>query len=151
MVLMMVAMMVPGAIPATARTVGHDRPAGNAVVFLAPYRAIWAMVGAVVFALYRPFAPTVSGSMVMAVGLYELTPVKQHFRRRCRVALHSGLEFAVCCVGSSIGLMLLVVTVNAKSVPWRPVCRLSSSTRRSSGRTRPSTSSSRCWSSPLAC
>jgi predicted metal-binding membrane protein len=58
---------------------------------------------------------------VIAAGVYELTPLKRYFRRRCRQRVRSGFEFGRCCVGSSIGLMLLLVTLGVMSVTWMSV------------------------------
>jgi predicted metal-binding membrane protein len=54
-------------------------------------------------------------------GFYELTPLKQHFRQRCRESIRSGFEFGFCCFGSSIGLMLMLVALGAMSVTWMTV------------------------------
>jgi predicted metal-binding membrane protein len=56
--------------------------------------------------------------IAIGAGAYELTPLKQHFRRRCRESVRSGFEFGVYCVGSSIGLMLMLVAVGVMSVAW---------------------------------
>jgi predicted metal-binding membrane protein len=58
---------------------------------------------------------------VLAAGVYELTPWKQHFRRRCHQSVRSGFEFGFCCVGSSIGLMLMLVALGIMSVTWMSV------------------------------
>jgi len=50
-----------------------------------------------------------------------LTPLKQRFRRRCRKSVRSGFEFGLCCAGSSIGLMLMLVAVGVMSVTWMSV------------------------------
>lgn len=50
--------------------------------------------------------------------MYELTPLKRYFRRRYRDGVRSGFEYGACCVGSSIGLMLVPVVVGAMRVPW---------------------------------
>jgi predicted metal-binding membrane protein len=55
---------------------------------------------------------------VIAAGVYEFTPLKQHFRRRCRESVRSGFEFGFCCAGSSIGLMLMLVVLGVMSLPW---------------------------------
>lgn len=115
---MMVAMMVPGAVPATAR---HARSNGNprkAAVFAGAYLGLWTLVSIVLYALYPQPSTAVTGSIVIAAGLYELTPIKQNFRRRCQMEMHSGLEFGLSCLGSSIGLMLVLVAVNMMSLPW---------------------------------
>jgi predicted metal-binding membrane protein len=59
-----------------------------------------------------------AGVVVIAAGAYELTPVKQRFRRRCRASVRSGFAFGLCCVGSSIGLMGMLVAVGVMSVTW---------------------------------
>ena len=58
---------------------------------------------------------------MIAAGVYELTPLKQHFRRRCRESVGSGFGFGLCCVGSSIGLMLVLVAAGVMSVTWMAV------------------------------
>ena len=59
--------------------------------------------------------------MFTAAGVYEFTPLKQHFRRRCRESVRSGSEFGLYCVGSSIGLMLILVALGVMSVTWMSV------------------------------
>ena len=115
---MMVAMMVPGAVPATTRHARSDGSARKAAVFAGAYLGVWTLVSIVLYALYPQPSTAVTGSIVIAAGLYELTPVKQNFRRRCRMEMHSGLEFGLSCLGSSIGLMLVLVAVNMMSLPW---------------------------------
>jgi predicted metal-binding membrane protein len=118
---MMAAMMLPGAVPAVLRyTQGRQRVRATPF-FLASYLAVWLLVGLAVYALYRPHGTTVAGGVVIAVGLYELTPLKQHFRRRCRESVGSGFGFGLYCVGSSIGLMLMMVAASAMSVLWMSV------------------------------
>jgi predicted metal-binding membrane protein len=114
---MMAAMMLPGAAPATVR---RARAGGARAVplFVVSYLAVWALVGIAVYALYRPHGSAAAGALVIAAGVYELTPVKQHFRRRCRESTRSGLGFGLCCVGSSIGLMLILVALSVMSVTW---------------------------------
>ena len=59
--------------------------------------------------------------MTVAAGVYEFTPLKRHFRRRCRENVRSGLGFGLCCAGSSIGLMAMLVALGAMSVTWMSV------------------------------
>jgi predicted metal-binding membrane protein len=54
------------------------------------------LVGLLVYAAYRPHGTTVAGALTIAVGLYELTPLKRGCRRRCR-ANRSRLGFGVDC------------------------------------------------------
>jgi predicted metal-binding membrane protein len=116
-VAMMAAMMLPGAAPAAVRAA---RAGGVLAVplFAASYLAVWALAGAVVFAAYRPHGTVAAGVLTVAAGVYELTPLKRHFRRRCRETTGSGLGFGLCCVGSSAGLMAMLVALGVMSVGW---------------------------------
>jgi predicted metal-binding membrane protein len=120
-VLMMAAMMLPGAVPAAARRVHVTGRAVSVPVFLASYLAIWALAGFVVYATYRPHGPVVAGAVVIAAGGYEFTPLKRYFRERCRASTGSGWEFGLCCAGSSVGLMLILVVLGVMSVTWMVV------------------------------
>jgi predicted metal-binding membrane protein len=120
-VTMMAAMMLPGAVPAVVRRVQATRRVRGVPLFLGSYLAVWALVGVVVYALYRPHGVVVAGAIVIAAGAYEFTPVKQHFRRRCQDAAGSGLGYGLCCLGSSIGLMVMLVAVSVMSVIWMSV------------------------------
>jgi predicted metal-binding membrane protein len=59
--------------------------------------------------------------VVIAAGAYELTPLKRHFRRRCQDAAGSGFGYGLCCLGSSIGLMVILVALSVMSVIWMAV------------------------------
>jgi predicted metal-binding membrane protein len=118
---MMAAMMLPGAAPA----VWNQAHAGGRLtatpLFLASYLALWTLVGIAIYPLYRPHEYVVAGAVVMAAGIYELTPLKQRFRRRCRDTVRSGFEFGIYCVGSTLGLMLMLVALGVMSVAWMAV------------------------------
>jgi predicted metal-binding membrane protein len=118
---MMAAMMLPGAAPAVLRSVHASGRVRAVPLFIASYLAIWTLVGIAVYALYRPHGSVAAGVMVIAAGVYEFTPVKRHFRRRCRESVRSGFEFGLYCVGSSIGLMLMLVAVGVMSIAWMSV------------------------------
>jgi predicted metal-binding membrane protein len=117
---MMAAMMLPGAAPAVLRR-AHATGVRAVPLFVGSYLAVWTLVGVVVFALYRPHGSLAAGALVIAAGIYELTPLKQRFRKLCRASAGSGFEYGLCCVGSSIGLMLVLVAVSAMSVSWMSV------------------------------
>ncbi len=119
-VAMMAAMMLPGAAPAVARAA---RAGGVRAVplFTGSYLAVWALAGAVVFAAYRPHGTAAAGMVTMAAGACEFTPLKRHFRHRCRESAGSGLGFGLCCVGSSAGLMAMLVVLGVMSVTWMAV------------------------------
>src|SRR5215218_6836886 len=120
-VAMMGAMMLPGAAPAVRR---HAHAGGRVLavpLFVGSYLAVWTLVGVAVYALYRPHGSFAAGAVAIAAGGYEFTPLKQHCRRRCRHSVRSGLQFGRDCVGSSIGLMLLLVALGVMSVTWMSV------------------------------
>jgi predicted metal-binding membrane protein len=117
---MTAAMMLPGAVPAVAK---HVRARGwvPAAGFVGSYLAVWVLAGVVTYALDRPHGTVVAGAVVIAAGAYEFTSVKRHFRRRCRADAGSGLEFGLCCVGSCLGLMTMLVALGVMSLFWMAV------------------------------
>ena len=119
-VAMMAAMMLPGAAPAVLR---RARAEGVRAVplFAGSYLAVWALAGAVVFAAYRPHGTAVAGAVTIAAGAYEFTPLKRQFRRRCRETAGSGFGFGLCCMGSSAGLMAMLVVLGVMSIGWMAV------------------------------
>ena len=54
--------------------------------------------------------------MTILAGLYELTPLKRACRERCRERVRSGARFGVYCVGSSVGLMVMLLALGVMSV-----------------------------------
>jgi len=114
---MMAAMMLPGATPAVLRR-GRVRAVP---LFVGSYLVVWTLVGVAVYALYRPHGSFAAGALAIAAGVYEFTPLKRNFRRHFRESVHSGLEFGLYCVGSSIGLMLMLVATGVMSVSWMSV------------------------------
>lgn len=117
---MMAAMMLPGAGPAVVKRV-HAGGVRAVPLFVGSYLAVWVLVGVAVYAVDRPHGSVAAGAVAIAAGVYELTPLKQHFRRRCRESVRSGLAFGLCCVGSSIGLMAVLVAVGVMSITWMSV------------------------------
>jgi predicted metal-binding membrane protein len=115
---MMAAMMLPGAVPAVMKRAHAGQPGRTVPLFIGSYLAVWALVGVLVFALYRPHGSLAAGALVIAAGVYELTRLKQHCRQRCRESLRSGWRFGLYCVGSSLGLMLVLVALGVMSVTW---------------------------------
>ena len=118
---MMAAMMLPGAVPAVLRCAQASGRVRAAPLFVGSYLAVWTLVGVAVYALYRPHGSFAAGAVVIAAGVYELTPLKRSFRRRCRESVRSGFEFGLYCVGSSIGLMLMLVALGVMSITWMSV------------------------------
>jgi predicted metal-binding membrane protein len=121
---MMAAMMLPGLAPASLRLAARPRRPLDVPIFIASYLAVWALVGTVIYVLYRPHGAAAAGAVAVAAGLYELTPLKRRWRRSCRDdpatpgGAASGWHLGLCCVGSSIGLMLVMVAFGAMSLTW---------------------------------
>ena len=115
---MMAAMMLPGAVPAVLRRAHASGRMRAVPLFVGSYLAVWTLVGVAVYALYRPHGSFAAGAVVIAAGLYELTPLKKRFRRRCQESVGSGFEYGLCCVGASIGLMLMLVALSLMSITW---------------------------------
>jgi len=120
-VVMMAAMMLPGAAPAVVRRAQARGGVRAVPLFAGSYLAVWALVGIAVYAVYRPHGPVAAGAVVLAAGMYELTPLKRHFRARCRHGVRSGWGFGLCCAGSSIGLMLMWLALGVMSIFWMSV------------------------------
>ncbi len=114
---MMAAMMLPGAAPAVLR---RAQAGGVRAVplFIGSYLAVWALAGVAVYAAYRPHGTLAAGAVVIAAAVYEVTPLKRHFRRRCREATGSGFRFGLFCAGSSAGLMAMLVALGVMSITW---------------------------------
>jgi predicted metal-binding membrane protein len=128
-VLMMVAMMFPGAVPAIARNARADGVVAL-LRFAGAYLSVWALVGLAVYVAYRPHGDTAAGAVTIAAAVYELTPLKRRFRRRCRERLQSGWRFGVYCVGSSIGLMAMLAALGLMNVMWMAVVAVLISTQK---------------------
>src|SRR6184192_2395353 len=95
--LMMVAMMLPSAVPAILlyARVREQRGAGGPVVkpwiFLAGYLAVWLLFSIIAAATQRLIAPEillldrrVAGGVLIAAGLYQLSPLKRACLNQCR-------------------------------------------------------------------
>jgi predicted metal-binding membrane protein len=118
---MMAAMMLPGAVPAVLRTARASGRMSAVPRFVGSYLAVWTLAGVAVYGLYRPHGHLAAGVVAIAAGVYEVTPLKRHFRRLCRENVGSGFELGLHCVGSSVGLMLLLVVLGVMSVTWMSV------------------------------
>src|SRR5262249_43468070 len=78
-VVMMAAMMLPGAAPAVLRRT-RDTGGGRAgPLFVGAYLAVWALAGVAGYALYRAHGPVAAPVVGIAAGVYELTPLKGYF------------------------------------------------------------------------
>jgi len=138
-VTMTAAMMLPSEAPAALLVVRLRRGLPT-LLFLTGYLAVWTAFGLVAYALFRSFTsldtgwlawseagPYVAGGAIVAAGVYELTPLKRLFLRRCRSphpdgsAIRSGLANGLHCVGSSGGLMVVLFALGVMSVVWMVV------------------------------
>jgi predicted metal-binding membrane protein len=115
-VTMMAAMMLPSAVPAIARRARARDGVLAAPLFAGSYLGTWALAAGAMCLLYRPPGAVTAGALMVGAGLYELTPLKRECRRRCRERVRSGLRFGVYCLGSSIGLMLVLLAVDVMSI-----------------------------------
>lgn len=118
---MMAAMMLPGAIPAVVRRVRAEGRVRAVPLFAGSYLAVWVLAGLAVYVFYRPHGAAAAGALTVAAGLYELTPFKRDCRRRCRESIRSGFRFGFYCVGSSIGLMVMLLALGVMSIGWMAV------------------------------
>jgi predicted metal-binding membrane protein len=151
--IMMIAMMVPAASPMilTFATINRRRaatgtPAVPTAVFLAGYLVIWSVfsLGAAGLqealqsvALLSPAtlraSPLVGGALLLAAGLYQLTPVKYACLARCqsplgfiltewregpRGAFVMGLRHGAFCVGCCWALMALLFVAGVMNLLW---------------------------------
>src|SRR4051794_2346599 len=124
---MMAAMMLPGAAPAILRRARERDGVRAAPLFTGSYFAIWLLVGLGVWLLYRPPGTVVAAALVAAGALYELSPIQRACRRRCRERLRSGAGLGVAGVGSSLGLMAVLVALDPMSLPLMvAVCAVAS-------------------------
>jgi predicted metal-binding membrane protein len=150
---MMTAMMLPGAAPAILRVVGlaheqADRTGGVAAAlrFTAGYLMIWIAFSIAATLLQWGLdsagllsetmaigGPAVAAALVAAVGLYQLTPLKQACLRHCRACadclpgnatesaggmVERGLRYGISCLGCCGALMGLLFVGGVMNVVW---------------------------------
>jgi predicted metal-binding membrane protein len=123
-VTMTVAMMLPSALHAA-----------RGLTFVGGYLAAWTAFGLAAYGLFRLVTsfdtdwlawdrggPYVAGGAIVAAGIYELTPLKQHCLHRCRKpAARGGLAHGVDCVGCCLGLMAALFALGVMSLFWMAV------------------------------
>jgi predicted metal-binding membrane protein len=135
-VTMMAAMMLPGVAPAVVTRARAKGQLGAGPLFVGWYLVVWTLAGVLLFGLFQFLRLPVSGTslhgspalgslaaglLVIAAGVYELTPVKLYFRRRCQERVPPGFEFGLHCVGSCIGLMFMLMALGFMSAIWMSV------------------------------
>jgi len=150
-IVMMAAMMLPSAAPALLKIAAAARaPAGGgiapALCFAGGYLVVWAGVSAALTAaqwaldaghlLTESMAianPPIAGGLVAAIGLYQLTPLKQRLLEHCRATddcvaeerrptaratVRRGLRYGVACVGCCSPMMCLLFVGGLMNVAW---------------------------------
>jgi predicted metal-binding membrane protein len=148
---MMVAMMFPASAPmilAFARTQSHKRADGGEHVpswlFVAPYVALWTAFGGLCYVIAAAAAavagdsmwamdnlPRIAGFLLVAAGVYQLTPIKRVCLTRCRTplsfmlsywrdgragAMSMGLRHGLFCLGCCWMLFLVLLPLGVMNV-----------------------------------
>lgn len=149
-VAMMAAMMLPAVLPVVrlyARAAANGTVAPVAV-FLAGYGAIWSAMGLPVFYIWQrldeplaeatPTVGRVAGTVLVAAGLYQLSPLKSVCLRHCRSplsffmqhgrnldrpagALAAGARHGLYCLGCCWMLMAVLVALGTMELRWMAV------------------------------
>jgi predicted metal-binding membrane protein len=137
-VTMMAAMMLPSAAPA-ARNLARRASQVPTLLFIAGYLIVWTAFGVAAYGVYRLVGsldigwlawdrggPYAAGTVIVAAGLYELTPLKRRCLGRCRSAppgnpFRSGIEHGRDCVGCSGALMAVLFVLGVMSLVWMAV------------------------------
>jgi predicted metal-binding membrane protein len=148
--IMMAAMMLPSASPMIAMyaRIARGRAAGriwHVWLFLAGYLMAWAAFSAAITAVQYPLestriigdamriGPLAGGLLLIATGIYQLTPLKEACLSQCRSplgffmtkwrpggrgAFAMGLDHGVFCVGCCWLLMALMFVAGAMNLLW---------------------------------
>ena len=147
--LMMVAMMVPSAAPTIQlyAPLNRDRGRSAPLQFLAGYLAIWTLFSALATGLQGGLvalgwmsgmwlnlvSPWLAATVLIAAGLYEMTPLKAACLRDCRgpvealtrmrrsgplAAFRMGLAHGRVCLGCCWALMLLLFVGGVMNLWW---------------------------------
>jgi predicted metal-binding membrane protein len=138
-VTMMAAMMLLSAAPA-ARQVAQLARRLPTLLFAVGYLAVWTGYGLVAYGVFwlvtsldvgwlawDERGPYIAGGVIVAAGIYELTPLKRRSVRRCRNARYpgnafrSGLAHGLDCLGCSAGLMAGLFMLGVMSLFWMAV------------------------------
>jgi predicted metal-binding membrane protein len=145
---MTAAMMLPGSAPAVVQA-ARDRRGGaaaSAVGFVTGYGALWMLAGLAGYACVQAVRALdvgalswasagryLAGAVVVAAGLYQLTPVKRRWLARCTTpqrplprpgisgALRAGAGHGICCVACCWTLMVALYALGIMSVAWMVV------------------------------
>jgi predicted metal-binding membrane protein len=132
---MMAAMMLPSAAPLVLLYAKRSTAVHSALL-TAGYLAAWAAVGLAAYALDMRLPDpgnAAVAAVLVAAGLYQLTPLKTGCLRRCRSplsflvtrwrpgslgAFRLGVEHGAYCVGCCWALMAVLVVAGAMGLVW---------------------------------
>jgi predicted metal-binding membrane protein len=148
-VMMMAAMMLPSVAPVAmlwARLIGAASAipvrAARMSLFISGYLLTWASCGAIAFAMLAGTGRLAGASptaakwlgvvIIMAAGVYQLTPWKDWCLRQCRTPigtllryagfrgrsrdLRVGIHHGATCIGCCWGLMIVLIAVGAMNI-----------------------------------
>ena len=138
-VTMTAAMMLPTTVPAVRHVARVARHAPT-LLFTAAYLAVWTVYGLLAYGVYQLIVsldlgrlawdrdgPYAAGAVIVAAGLYELTPLKRRCLEHCRMgpdagnAFRGGLAHGLDCVGCSGALMAVLFVLGVMSLFWMAV------------------------------
>jgi predicted metal-binding membrane protein len=150
--LMMVAMMFPATAPMVLAHARVVRSRGEGVrptaAFVGGYLAVWTAAGLVPLAVIQglgslPAAagtgwlPRLAGAVLVAAGLYQLTPLKKACLRACRsplgfvmshdfgggslAAVRAGASHGLYCLGCCWALMAVLAVVGLMNLAWMAI------------------------------
>jgi predicted metal-binding membrane protein len=144
--IMMVAMMIPSAAPVIVRIASGAQGFSTAALFTVGYLIVWTIFSAVATTTQWAFdsahvmsdamairSEAIAGLIVVAAGLYQLSPLKRNCLRRCcssknllgddqqrslSAALQAGLSYGASCLGCCWALMCLLFVVGVMNIFW---------------------------------
>jgi predicted metal-binding membrane protein len=152
-IVMMIAMMIPATAPMVIifSNLHQNRKAKNegfipTWVFVAGYLLAWTFFGvsayfvdlivchlAMSFPNLHKYSSLIDGAVLIAAGLYQLTPLKNVCLTHCRSPLHfimhrwregslgaliMGMDHGAYCLGCCWGLMLVLFVVGIMNIAW---------------------------------
>ena len=143
---MMVAMMLPSAAPTILRVADRAHGLSIAAFFTASYLIVWTGFSAVATMAQWAFdsahvlsdsmalrSGVAAGLIVIAAGLYQLSPVKRNCLRRCcssknllsddrttgpMATMRQGIRYGISCLGCCWTLMCLLFVVGVMNIFW---------------------------------
>jgi predicted metal-binding membrane protein len=132
---MMAAMMLPSTSPLVL-LYAKRASAGHSALLTAGYLLVWAAIGLAAYGVAMRLPDPgnrVVGAVLIAAGLYQLTPLKTACLKRCRNpvdflvthwragrvgALRLGVEHGAYCVGCCWALMGVLIVAGSMSLAW---------------------------------